>query len=175
MAQKLLANLRWLNRLVAMLIGATLFACAAFVLADIILRKFGSSLGGTDEISGYVMAIVTSWGMGFALLELSHVRIDILRGARWRPRPHPVRSLLNDRHVNDNHAYRGALLAGTGTLHCEQLPRQYAVRNPALDGPTALVRRLGVVRDRRLAHPVGGIASCPARRIRSQRSGHRYL
>ncbi|MEZ5583340.1 MAG: TRAP transporter small permease [Candidatus Competibacteraceae bacterium] len=80
MAQALLAKLRWLNRLVAMLIGATLLACAAFVLVDIILRKFGSSFGGTDEISGYVMAIVTSWGMGFALLELSHVRIDILRG-----------------------------------------------------------------------------------------------
>jgi TRAP-type mannitol/chloroaromatic compound transport system permease small subunit len=80
MAEKLLQHLRRLNRLVAMLIGALLLACTAFVLADIILRKLGSSLGGTDEISGYVMAIVTSWGMGFALLELSHVRIDILRG-----------------------------------------------------------------------------------------------
>lgn len=80
MAEQLLGRLRWLNRLVAMLIGAILLACTAFVLADIILRKLGSSLGGTDEISGYVMAIVTSWGMGFALLELSHVRIDILRG-----------------------------------------------------------------------------------------------
>ncbi|WP_246100882.1 TRAP transporter small permease subunit [Palleronia caenipelagi] len=69
-----------MNRIVAMMIGVILLACAAFVLADIILRKLGSSLGGTDEISGYVMAIVTSWGMGFALLELSHVRIDILRG-----------------------------------------------------------------------------------------------
>lgn len=80
MAEKLIVRLRWLNTLVAMLIGAILLACALYVLADIILRKVGSSLGGTDEISGYVMAIVTSWGMGFALLELSHVRIDILRG-----------------------------------------------------------------------------------------------
>lgn len=80
MAERLLGRLRVLNRLVAMLIGAILLACTLFVLADIILRKLGSSLGGTDEISGYVMATVTSWGMGFALLELSHVRIDILRG-----------------------------------------------------------------------------------------------
>jgi TRAP-type C4-dicarboxylate transport system permease small subunit len=79
MAQSLLATLRRLNRGVALLIGAVLFICAAFVLLDIILRQLGSSLGGTDEISGYVMAIVTSWGMGFALLELSHVRIDLLR------------------------------------------------------------------------------------------------
>ncbi|TRD15263.1 TRAP transporter small permease [Palleronia caenipelagi] len=80
MANALLERLRCMNRIVAMMIGVILLACAAFVLADIILRKLGSSLGGTDEISGYVMAIVTSWGMGFALLELSHVRIDILRG-----------------------------------------------------------------------------------------------
>lgn len=80
MAGQFLEHLRWLNRLVALLIGVILLACTLFILADIILRKLGSSLGGTDEISGYVMAIVTSWGMGFALLELSHVRIDILRG-----------------------------------------------------------------------------------------------
>ena len=80
MAEELLRRLKWMNRFVAMLIGAILFACTALVLADVLLRKLGSSLGGTDEITGYVMAIVTSWGMGFALLELSHVRVDVLRG-----------------------------------------------------------------------------------------------
>lgn len=79
MAQSVLHLLRTLNRGVAYLIGILLMACAAFVLADIILRQFGASFGGTDEISGYVMAIATAWGMGFALLELSHVRIDLLR------------------------------------------------------------------------------------------------
>ncbi|MGB0901519.1 TRAP transporter small permease subunit [Halocynthiibacter sp.] len=80
MAHQILALMKRLNRWVAMLIGIVLLGCAAFVLVEIIIRKLGSSLGGTDEISGYVMAIVTSWGMGFALLELSHVRIDFLRG-----------------------------------------------------------------------------------------------
>lgn len=79
MEQLILDKLRFLNKWVAKLIGAVLLLCAAFVLLDIILRRLGASLGGTDEISGYVMAIVTSWGMGFALLELSHVRIDFLR------------------------------------------------------------------------------------------------
>lgn len=79
MALKILTTLRRLNRWVAVLIGILLMMCAAFVLAEIIIRQLGSSLGGTDEISGYVMAIATSWGMGFALLELSHVRIDIIR------------------------------------------------------------------------------------------------
>lgn len=79
MALRLLNALRKLNRKAAILIGILLLACAAFVLLDIVLRQLGSSFGGTDEISGYVMAIATSWGMAFTMLELGHVRIDILR------------------------------------------------------------------------------------------------
>lgn len=79
MPEKILALMKRLNRGVAMLIGILLLVCVLFILTEIIIRKLGASLGGTDEISGYVMAIVTSWGMGFALLELSHVRIDFLR------------------------------------------------------------------------------------------------
>jgi TRAP-type C4-dicarboxylate transport system permease small subunit len=80
MAQSMLSVLRRLNRGIALMVGAVLLGCVAFVLADIVLRQLGSSLGGTDEISGYVMANATAWGMGFALVELGHVRIDILRG-----------------------------------------------------------------------------------------------
>lgn len=80
MAETILNILRRLNHGLAILIGIGLLACAAVVLADIILRQMGSSFGGTDEISGYVMAIATSWGMAFTLLELGHVRIDLLRG-----------------------------------------------------------------------------------------------
>lgn len=87
MAQNMLVTLRRLNRLIAMFVGVLLMACAGFVLLDIVLRQLGSSLGGTDEISGYVMAIATAWGMGFTLIELGHVRIDLLRsrgGSRGR-------------------------------------------------------------------------------------------
>lgn len=87
MTQTLLVRLRMLNRWVAVVVGIVLLACAALVIVDIVLRQFGSSFGGTDEISGYVMAIVTSWGMAYAMLELGHVRIDILRGRMkggWR-------------------------------------------------------------------------------------------
>ena len=79
MDRTVLTFLRRLNRTIALLVGVLLLACVVFVLADIILRQTGSSLGGTDEISGYVMAIATSWGMAFTLIELGHVRIDILR------------------------------------------------------------------------------------------------
>jgi TRAP-type C4-dicarboxylate transport system permease small subunit len=78
-AEALLGALRALNRKVAVLVGAGLLACAALVLSDIALRRVHASFGGTDEISGYVMAIATAWGMGYALMELGHVRIDILR------------------------------------------------------------------------------------------------
>jgi len=84
METHLLGTLRRLNRAVALLTGVMLLACAVFVLADIVLRQMGASFGGTDEISGYVMAIATSWGMAFTLLELGHVRIDILRGRAGR-------------------------------------------------------------------------------------------
>ncbi|MEM9584542.1 MAG: TRAP transporter small permease [Pseudomonadota bacterium] len=76
---KLISTLRTINKGVAMLTGIMLLACAAFVLLDIVFRQLGSSFGGTDEISGYVMAIATSWGMAYTMLELGHVRIDLLR------------------------------------------------------------------------------------------------
>lgn len=79
MAQEILDRLRTLNRAIAILTGIGLLACAAFVLCDILLRQVGASFGGTDEISGYAMAIAAAWGMSFTLLELGHVRIDILR------------------------------------------------------------------------------------------------
>ncbi|MBV0914259.1 TRAP transporter small permease subunit [Anianabacter salinae] len=79
MADYILEHLRRINRLVALAVGAGLLFCAGFVLLDIVLRRFHASFGGTDEISGYVMAIATSWGMAYALSELGHVRIDVIR------------------------------------------------------------------------------------------------
>ena len=80
MEQHVLSGLRVLNRRIAIATGVILLICAAAVLLDIILRQMGASLGGTDEITGYVMALATSWGMAFTMLELGHVRIDLLRG-----------------------------------------------------------------------------------------------
>ncbi len=75
----LIHRLRVINKAVALMVGFGLLACAAFVLADIIMRQIGTSLGGTEEIAGYAMALATSWGMSYTLLELGHVRIDLLR------------------------------------------------------------------------------------------------
>ena len=72
-------RLRVINKGVALVVGFGLLLCAAFVLTDIIMRQIGTSLGGTEEIAGYAMALATSWGMSYTLLELGHVRIDLLR------------------------------------------------------------------------------------------------
>ncbi|WP_163264780.1 TRAP transporter small permease subunit [Chelativorans alearense] len=79
MFEKTVDALRRLNRLIALIVGVVLALTVVFILVDITLRQFGRSFGGSDEISGYVMAMVASWGLPFALLELAHVRIDLLR------------------------------------------------------------------------------------------------
>lgn len=71
--------LRRINDRLAILVGLVLLACVAFTLVEIIARRLGGSLGGVDEISGYVMAVTTSWGISYALTEQAHVRIDLLR------------------------------------------------------------------------------------------------
>lgn len=71
---------RRLNDRLAIAVGAALLLCVLFILVDVALRRVGiGSFGGTDEISGYVMAGATSWGLAYALTALAHVRIDLLR------------------------------------------------------------------------------------------------
>lgn len=46
---------------------------------EVILRRFFAlSIGGADEISSYVLAIICSWSLGYALYHKSHIRIDVL-------------------------------------------------------------------------------------------------
>lgn len=79
LAATLHSGLRRVNLGIAIALGVLLLLTVGFTIADISLRAMGNSLGGSDEISGYVMAIVASWGLGYALIERAHVRIDLLR------------------------------------------------------------------------------------------------
>lgn len=86
MIERVHAALRGANRAFALILGVTLMLTVAFIVTDVVLRKFGwGSLGGSDEISGYVMAAVASWGLACALIERAHVRIDVLRAKLGRP------------------------------------------------------------------------------------------
>jgi TRAP-type C4-dicarboxylate transport system permease small subunit len=60
--------------------GGAMVAAAAFMIAvDVLSRKlFGIPLGASSEVSGYVLAIGTSWALALALLDRAHVRIDSL-------------------------------------------------------------------------------------------------
>ena len=70
---------RRLNRIVGLGCGLVLVAACAMIILEIVMRRVAFGLiGGTDEISGYVMAGVVSWGAGYALIERAHIRIDLL-------------------------------------------------------------------------------------------------
>jgi TRAP-type mannitol/chloroaromatic compound transport system permease small subunit len=59
--------------------GLLLIAAALLIGVEVVIRKlFSLSIGGADELSGYALAISTSWALAFALLERAHIRIDSL-------------------------------------------------------------------------------------------------
>ena len=59
--------------------GALVLSAALLIGIDVLLRKFfHTSIGGADEFAGYALALGTSWGLGAALLDRAHIRIDSL-------------------------------------------------------------------------------------------------
>jgi TRAP-type mannitol/chloroaromatic compound transport system permease small subunit len=59
--------------------GALIIASAFLVGVEVVIRKaFNLSIGGADELSGFALAIATSWALAFTLLERAHIRIDSL-------------------------------------------------------------------------------------------------
>ncbi len=79
MIDSVLRVIKAVNRCILIGLGILLWGGVMIVLLDITLRLFGTSLGGTDEISGYLMAILAAWGMGYTLTALGHIRIEALR------------------------------------------------------------------------------------------------
>ncbi|MCC7457406.1 MAG: TRAP transporter small permease subunit [Nitrospira sp.] len=59
--------------------GLLILAAALLVSVDVALRKLANvTLGGADELSGYALAIGSTWSFAFVLLARGHVRIDAL-------------------------------------------------------------------------------------------------
>lgn len=59
--------------------GAMIIFAAVMVTIDALIRKlFNVTLGGADEISGYLFAISTAWALPYTLLHRANVRIDAL-------------------------------------------------------------------------------------------------
>ncbi|MFP5515073.1 MAG: TRAP transporter small permease subunit [Alphaproteobacteria bacterium] len=75
-AQKALETI---SRVAVWIGGAAYIGVCALVAADILLRKFANvTIGGADEISGYVLAVTTAWALSFTLFQRAHIRIDAL-------------------------------------------------------------------------------------------------
>ena len=62
----------------AFLCGVCLLLLALLITWDIVARKaFGLSVQGTDELGGYVLALIGSLGMTNVLLRSEFTRIDL--------------------------------------------------------------------------------------------------
>ena len=78
-AVQLAQLLRTANRWIALLCGLVLLAAVVLIMAEVLGRQFPAMrVGGADELSGYVMAAIATWGFSYALVERAHVRIDLI-------------------------------------------------------------------------------------------------
>lgn len=74
--------------------GCALFVAALMVSADVVCRKFFNlTIGGSDEISGYVFAAATAWAFPYCLLHRANVRIDVAYNL-LEARPRAISDLL---------------------------------------------------------------------------------
>ena len=72
--------------------GAALIGAALMVTIDVLLRDlFLVTLGGADEISGYIFAVSTAFAFPYAVLHRANVRIDAL----YIPLNARIRSVLD--------------------------------------------------------------------------------
>ena len=75
------------SRIAVWIGGLMIVLTAGLITVEVVLRKVANmSTGGADELSGYALAIGSSWSMGFALLRRAHVRVDAIY-ARFGSRP----------------------------------------------------------------------------------------
>ena len=76
---QLLAGMRRVSQAGLWFGGFLILLAAVLIGIDVVLRVvFNRSIGGADELSGYALAIGTVWGLGAALLDRAHIRIDSL-------------------------------------------------------------------------------------------------
>ena len=76
---RIIGALRTLNTYIALACGVALMAAVVLILMEVAGRRVPAlRVGGADEISGYVMAGLATWGFSYALVERAHVRIDLV-------------------------------------------------------------------------------------------------
>ncbi|WP_106419327.1 TRAP transporter small permease subunit [Salinicola tamaricis] len=74
----LVGAVRLVSRWAARLIGLLLLAVVAMVILEVVSRKLlGRSFEGVQETAGYVLAVLSAWGLSHTLVERAHIRIDV--------------------------------------------------------------------------------------------------
>ncbi len=67
------------SKVVAIVAGVLILTAALVVFVDVVLRATaGQTLGGADELSGYALAIGTTWSLPYCLLGKHNIRVDTL-------------------------------------------------------------------------------------------------
>ncbi len=75
------------TRAASLIFGVMMLVLSVAVTLETLLRKlFSISLGGVDELSGYAIALGAPLAFAVALLERSHIRINLLY-LRLKPKP----------------------------------------------------------------------------------------
>lgn len=78
-ARFILAVLDRLSVALAFVAGVAVFLLAFLIVVDVVARRlFQFSLQGTDELGGYVLAMVGSLGLAYVLSRRGFTRIDVL-------------------------------------------------------------------------------------------------
>jgi len=114
--------------------GWLLIVLSLLVTFEIVARKFlGFSIQGVDEIGGYVLAIFSSIGFSFALVERAHIRIDLVH----RHLPAVVQVVLNFIAFVLLSGFAGLLAWRAGAVAWESLSMSAAAPTP-LKTPLAL-------------------------------------
>jgi TRAP-type C4-dicarboxylate transport system permease small subunit len=76
---RLLAVFTGISTVAAWVGGGALLLTAVMISVDVVFRKFlGITMGGSDEVTGYVFAAATSWTFALTLRRKSNIRIDLL-------------------------------------------------------------------------------------------------
>jgi len=71
--------MRRVSSTMGLIAGWSFILVALYICFDVLSRRFlGFSSQATPEVTGYLLAFGTSWGMAYALLEKSHIRVDVL-------------------------------------------------------------------------------------------------
>ncbi|MHA7880716.1 MAG: TRAP transporter small permease subunit [Saccharospirillum sp.] len=80
------------SRWIAWLLGALLLVTIFFITSEVVTRKlFNFSFRFVHEYSGYMLAILSSWGLAHTLFERAHIRIDIL----YAQSPAPLKRVMD--------------------------------------------------------------------------------